>query len=664
MNSKLKKSFSLVAAAAMTAVALTSVSAPISALDGGEVIFTSEAEILEGAELWTDIYGKEFPGYSGEGFAYLTNKEITFEVEAPEEGMYEISTRYTQINDTGGRKQTISVNGQDFMVDFPYADQWTDTSFGLFRLKEGANTIVLKTSYGYASYDTITVSKAVPNDYGKATGETCDPDATPETKALMQYLKSVYGEHIISGQQEIYGGGNQTFTTIQYNANTDTCTDSDGNTYTFDEESKAKADDGSTFVWTCYGADGQAYSYDTQSRRYYYNDYDLEFDFVYDLSGEYPAIRGFDFMNYNPLYGWNDGTTERVIDWVKERNGIATACWHINIPSDFASWEVGDTLDWTKCTYGADSDFDTSQAVIDGTKENAYVLSAIKMLAEQLSILQDEGVPVIFRPFHEAEGNGGLDGAGAWFWWSKSGAEVYKELWKLLYTELTETYGLHNIIWEENLYAWSDDSAKWYVGDEYVDIVGFDKYNVEYNRHDGNPSNSGPNEDAESSIFNSLMRFVDGGKMVSMPENDTIPGLNNLLTEDAGWLYFCPWYGDHILSSAKNDPDTVKEMYQSDYCITLGELPEDLYSGGHDIPTKPTGETVYGDADLSGDIEIADAVKVLCYVTDSENNPMEEQAIINADVYQTGDGISAQDALSIQKYLAQIIKELPETGEE
>ena len=50
----------------------------------------------------------------------------------------------------------------------------------------------------------------------------------------------------------------------------------------------------------------------------------------------------------------------------------------------------------------------------------------------------------------------------------------------------------------------------------------------------------------------------------------------------------------------------------------------------------------------------------MCYVTDPENNPMSDSEIAAADVYQTGDGLSVQDALSIQKYLAQIIKSLPE----
>ena len=37
---------------------------------------------------------------------------------------------------------------------------------------------------------------------------TCDAKATSETKALKGYLTDVYGNKVISGQQEIYGGGN------------------------------------------------------------------------------------------------------------------------------------------------------------------------------------------------------------------------------------------------------------------------------------------------------------------------------------------------------------------------------------------------------------------------------------------------------------------------
>lgn len=540
----MKKSWKRLCGAAIAAAICTGMvqSVPVTPASAeGKVIFQSECEDLSTYDtnsqkvgdkptLWKDIYGREIPGYSGDGFVYLTNETLIMTVDAPANGMYDITVNMAQILGEDGREQTICVNGTDFMVKFPYADKFQEFQMGKFRLNEGENTILLKPQYGYGCYDTITVREAEKVDL-TVEPKLSDAKATKETQSLMNYLTSVYGKHMLSGQQEIYGGGN------------------DGN-------------------------------------------YELEFDYIYDLSGEYPAIRGFDFMNYNPLYGWDDNSTERCIDWVNKRHGIATACWHINLPNDFANYTVGEAVDWEQCSYGRNTTFSVAEALKDDTKENQYLNMAIEDLAEQFARLQEANVPVIFRPFHEAEGNGGLDGKGAWFWWSQEGAEVYKALWQYLYTKMTVDYDLHNIIWEQNLYAWSDESAQWYAGDDYVDIVGFDKYNTEYNRHDGKPSNSGPNEDAESSTFYNLVKYVNGKKMVSMPENDSIPSVENILVEDAMWLYFCPWYGDHILSDMKNAPESVKEMYQSDLCITLSELPENLYDNAGDFPivtdTPPT----------------------------------------------------------------------------
>ena len=550
---------------------------------------------LNGDKVWTSVYEKQIPGYSGEGFAYLSNNPISFKVDVPEEGMYQMSARYAQILDQAGRVQTITVNDISYTTTFPYSTEWKDISLGMFRFKKGINKIVITPQYGYAEYDTLTIKKAVYPDLTKLDPTPCDKKATPEVKGLMNYLTSVYGKNILSGQQEIYGGGN------------------DGN-------------------------------------------YELEFDFIHDLSGKYPAIRGFDMMNYNPLYGWDDNTTERIIEWANEKNGIPTVCWHINVPSNFANYELGDAVDWTECTYNEKSDFDTSKAIIEGTKENGYVMMAIEDLAEQLLRVQEADVPVIFRPFHEAEGNGGLDGSGAWFWWSKSGAEVYKELWKLLYTTLTEKYGIHNLIWEENLYTWSSESKEWYVGDEYVDIVGYDKYNTEYHRHDGNTT--GPNEDAESSIFYTLVDYVNNGKMVSMPENDTIPSLSNLTIEKAYWLYFCPWYGEHILSSDKNNPDTVKELYQSDLVITLDELPENWKTFGGVDPTDPTDPTdpeiIAGDMDGNSIINVYDLILMKRMYLDLMLRPQPQVVIPPFPRVEdvTGDGkFSINDIVTLAKFL-------------
>ena len=92
------------------------------------------------------------------------------------------------------------------------------------------------------------------------------------------------------------------------------------------------------------------------------------------------------------------------------------------------------------------------------------------------------------------------------------GSAVYKELWKLTYKTLTEDYGLHNIIWEWNSYAYST-SANWYPGDEYVDIVAYDKYNcTDWSTGQAVIKH---NDSAISGTFYNLVNMYNGKKMVA-----------------------------------------------------------------------------------------------------------------------------------------------------
>lgn len=509
MKSLVKRTSTIILAFSLLFSLMT---APVKAQTALFLMECENAELSSELQVTTNIYGESKPGFSGEGFVWMQNSgTLTFHVNVPETGMYAISTRYMQELSTDGRLQYLYVNGTNkgsYML--PYATVWSDFKFGIHKLQKGLNTIQIKAGWGFAYFDTFTVDYA-ELDPLNVQPILSDGHTTAETQILMNYLTEVYGNHIISGQQEIYGNGH------------------DGNM-------------------------------------------ELEFDWIYNLTGKYPAIRGFDFMNYNPLYGWEDGTTDRIIDWVNNKNGIATACWHINVPRNFNTYTLGEFVDWEKATYKpTETNFNTAKAVIPGTKEYQYVMLTIEDLAEQLLILQDNNVPVIFRPYHEAEGNGGANGEGAWFWWASAGAGVYKQLWNMLYTELTQTYGLHNLIWTYNSYVYSTSPA-WYPGDNVVDIIGYDKYNTIYNRYDG--LSGVPNEDAITTIFYQLVDLTGGKKMVAMTENDTVPSVKNLIEEKSGWLYFCPWYDEHLMSSAFNYPETLTTLYQSDYVITLDELPD------------------------------------------------------------------------------------------
>ena len=204
--------------------------------------YTIEAEDCEGAgEPWTSIYGTIIKGdYSGKGFVYLTETPFSFTVIVPEDGMYQFNVKIAQILNQEGRLQTISINDFDFQYNVNYYDTWTDFDFGVLRLNKGSNTITIKPNYGFAEYDTITISKSTFPYFSSINTTLVDPKATKEAQKIQDLLGNIYGKKIISGQQETYAGGND-------------------------------------------------------------NNYELEFDYIKQLTGKYPAIRGFDLMNYNSI---------------------------------------------------------------------------------------------------------------------------------------------------------------------------------------------------------------------------------------------------------------------------------------------------------------------------------------------------------------------------
>ena len=74
-----------------------------------------------------------------------------------------------------------------------------------------------------------------------------------------------------------------------------------------------------------------------------------------------------------------------------------------------------------------------------------------------------------------------------------------------------------------------------------------------------------------------------------------------------------------------------------------------------------TVSTLIGDANNDGKVTVADAVAILQYVANKDKYNLEGQLLLNADVYNRGDGVTARDALSIQKYDAKILTSLPES---
>lgn len=58
---------------------------------------------------------------------------------------------------------------------------------------------------------------------------------------------------------------------------------------------------------------------------------------------------------------------------------------------------------------------------------------------------------------------------------------------------------------------------------------------------------------------------------------------------------------------------------------------------------------------------MSDAVAIMQSLANPDKYKLSDQGRYNADVYDAGDGITANDANTIQKYLLGLIKSLPES---
>ena len=180
--------------------------------------------------------------------------------------------------------------------------------------------------------------------------------------------------------------------------------------------------------------------------------------------GKFPAILGLDMGYYSQTGVDHDipiKTTEQAITcW--EKGGIVTICWHWLAPEKYI------TGTWYSAFRPEEVKMNLT-AIMNGKDEEGLALlrKDIDNIARQLLIMQEAGVPILWRPLHEA--------SGGWFWWGAEGPETYIKLYQYLYHTLTEEYGLNNLIW-----VWNAQNADWYPGDKYCDISATDIYNRSY----------------------------------------------------------------------------------------------------------------------------------------------------------------------------------------
>lgn len=282
-----------------------------------------------------------------------------------------------------------------------------------------------------------------------------------------------------------------------------------------------------------------------------------EFRAIREATGKYPAMLGLDFIEYTPSRAAH-GSVGKSVDYAIEfanEGGIVTFCWHWNAPEPYL-YNSSDKP-WWKGFYTEATSIDL-KAIMDGHDPEGYelLIRDIDVIAGLLKKLQDADVPVLWRPLHEA--------SGGWFWWGASGSEPYIKLYRLLFDRLTNTHGIHNLIW-----VWNGQDPNWYPGDEYVDVIGIDIY---------------PGErvySSQSAKFNEILEWTGKHKIIAMTENGCLFDPDLVFRDNAVWSYFGTWNGDFVilnktytLSEKYNEKHMFYKVYNHEKVITLDELPD------------------------------------------------------------------------------------------
>ena len=418
---------------------------------------------------------------------------VTFTIEVPADGTYKLILTAKGL---GGSKINNVLADGEAVGTFENADTgYTDAVVRGVMLKAGKHEIKITKSWGWIMLDKLTVEKdaGITNDVYKVSDQLINPDADASAKQLFSYLCDSYGKYTLAGQ-------------------------------------------------VCdYGLDG------------------AEFKAIHDVTGKYPAICGLDFMDYAPsraargAKGFSVDTALKIHD----AGGIVTFCWHWNAPDKYLKDgnDANGNPRWWQGFSTANVTFDIDAVMNGRDKEGKALLDAdIAAIAEQINILRDAGVPILWRPLHEA--------SGGWFWWGAQGAAPYIQLWKYLYDQLTNVYGCSNLIW-----VWNGQAADWYPGDEYVDIIGVDIYADAHSYS------------AQNAKFAELLEYPKTNKITALTENGVVFDIDNVIASNARWAWFGTWNGEYVVNGSSysekyTEKAILKKVYDSEYVITLDELPD------------------------------------------------------------------------------------------
>lgn len=291
-------------------------------------------------------------------------------------------------------------------------------------------------------------------------------------------------------------------------------------------------------------------------------------------AGVHPAVNGYDLIQLDRSQsgGWidYDDISPALDHW--NANGLVCYMWHWRVPTDYEAY-ISHNSD-RFAFYSPDFDgegtvthFDIERALTSGTWENECILADIDRVATIFMKLRDSGVPVIWRPLHEAAGS--YRYGKSWFWWGAKGGKATAKLWKLMYHRLVEHHKLDNLIW-----VWTAQYDKGfehmladdYPGNEYVDVIGADIYSEDDSSH--------------SDAYAALMKLGNNNRLVALSETGRLPSPVKCIEDNTYWSWFMQWYTYDIHKTGNqtdafgNTSAGIKLVFSDKYVLNREDMPD------------------------------------------------------------------------------------------
>ncbi len=276
-----------------------------------------------------------------------------------------------------------------------------------------------------------------------------------------------------------------------------------------------------------------------------------EYKKIIEVTGKEPALLGFELLSYSPNINYldtdeecmkevrdNQGSLENAWRWA-EKKGLITFTWHWFSPLYGRS----------KSFYTKNTEFDASKAAVEGTREYKAFMSDLHYMAGILRPFCDSQIPILWRPFHESEGD--------WFWWGAKGGDTVIKLYRIMYRCFTEEHQLNNLIW-----VWNSTLKECYPGDEFVDIISRDMYPAAYDYTDRRKE------------YDGMLGIADTEKLIAIGETGVVVDPVMLHENKTAWCYYMTWSHDFCLSEKYNRYDDLKRFYDCEYAVTKEKLPE------------------------------------------------------------------------------------------